>query len=156
MKNGGVMVGGPGKIVENDEVNIAERKYMRGSELVSEHFWVFGMIEVEGGWVEFQDEELYKRFIRSEKAKILHHAQEVLDKATKRKHAEEKPKRNMKKTTMNEFKMLVKDVLNTDLHRNYEGNISDVYDIITPPIGTSDDIVLNHNPLPILTRRRSR
>ena len=148
MKNDGLKIGGPGKIVEIDEVHLAERKYMRGTELVSEHFWVFGMIEVEGGWIEFEDEELYKRLIKSEKAKILQHAQEVLDKAAKKKRAEgKKPRKNVKKMTMKEFKMLVKDVLNTDLHRNYEGNIRDVYDIITLPTETSDDIDLKDNPL---------
>ena len=54
LKCEGMMIGGPGKIVEIDEVHIAVRKYMKGSELVSEHFWVFGMIEVEGGWIEFE------------------------------------------------------------------------------------------------------
>ena len=48
MKNEGLMIGGPGKIVEIDEVHLAQREYIRGSELVSEHFGVFGMIEVEG------------------------------------------------------------------------------------------------------------
>ena len=148
LKSQDFMIGGPGMIVEIDEVHLAERKYMRGTELVSEHFWVFGMIEVKGGWVEFKDEGLYKRLIKSEKAKILHQAQDVLDKAAKRKQArEKKPKREEKKMTMIEFKMLVKDVLNTDLHRNYEGKIKDVYDIITLPSQKTEDIDLKENPL---------
>ena len=134
-------------IVEIDEVHLAERKYMRGTELVSEHFWVFGMIEVKGGWVEFKDEGLFKRLIKSEKAKILHQAQDVLDKAAKRKQALEKKRRGERKMTMLEFKMLVKDMLNTDLHRNYEGNIKDVYDIITLPTQKSEDIDLKKNSL---------
>ena len=52
---------------------------MKGAELVSEHFWVFGMIEVKGDWVEFKDEGLFKRLIKSEKTKILHQAQDVLE-----------------------------------------------------------------------------
>ena len=48
---------------------------------------------------------------------------------------------------MNEFEMLVKDVLNTDLHRNYEGNIHDLYDVITLPSEKSENIDLKDNPL---------
>ena len=121
---------------------------MRGSELVSEHFWAFDMIEVEGGWIEFKDDELYKRLNKSEKAKLLHQAQEVLDKAEKRKRTfEKKPRRADKKVTMKEFEMLVEDVLNTDLPQNFDGKIKDVYDIITLPSVQSEKVDAKANPL---------
>ena len=47
LMNDWLLFGGPGKIVEIDEVHLAEGKYMRGSELLSEHFLVFGIIRVE-------------------------------------------------------------------------------------------------------------
>ena len=84
VKNEGLKIGGPGKIVEIDEVHLAERKYMRGTELVSEHFWVFGMIEVEGGWIEFEDEELYKRLIKSEKPRFSTMPKKCLTKQRRR------------------------------------------------------------------------
>ena len=43
--------------------------------------------------------------------------------------------------------MMVKDVLNTDLHRNYQGPIDDVYDIITLPSQMNGDVDLKKNPL---------
>ena len=49
--------------------------------------------------------------------------------------------------TMNELKMKMKDVLNTDLHGNYEGDIDDVYDMITLPTQKSEDVDLKKNPL---------
>ncbi len=155
MKDQEWKIGGKGTIVEIDEIHLAVRKYQRGTQLVSEHFWVFGMIEVQGGWVQFEDESLYKRLIKSEKEKIIRHATVLLDKKTQRKQREEKkPKRARQKVTMAEFKMLVKDILNTDLHRNYEGDIEDVYDIITMPTVKSDEINLKDNPLTLEDKKR--
>jgi hypothetical protein len=37
-------IGGPGQTVEIDEAHIAKRKYSRGRVLISEHYWILGMI----------------------------------------------------------------------------------------------------------------
>ena len=50
--------------------------------------------------------------------------------------------------------MRVKDVLNTDLHRNSEGKIDDVYDIITMPTEKSEDLDLKKNPLSDLDKEK--
>ena len=86
---------------------------------------------------------------------IIRHATDHLDKKTRRKITQEKkPKRTCRKVTMAEFKIIVKDVLNTDLHRNYEGLIEDVYDIITMPRVKSDEINLKDNPLTLEDKKR--
>ena len=94
MENGGLNIGGPGKIVEIDDVHLAERKYIRGTELVWEHFWVFGMIEVEGGWIAFEDEELYKRLIKREKSRFSITPKKCLTKP-RRRNAQRRSPRGM-------------------------------------------------------------
>jgi hypothetical protein len=37
-------IGGPRQSVEIDEAHIAKRKYSRGHVLISEHYWILGMI----------------------------------------------------------------------------------------------------------------
>ena len=80
-----------------------------------------------------------------------------MNKAKKRKwDQEKKPRRADKKLTLKEFKMLVKDVLETDLHRYYEGKIKDVYDIITLLSVQSEYIDLKGTPSLQRTRKRSK
>ena len=93
MKAASWTVGGRGKIVEVDEVHLATRKYFRGRVLVREHYWVVGVLEVDGGWVEIDDAVLYRKLVESERI-ASEKAEHVEEEHTKKQREATKPKAN--------------------------------------------------------------
>ena len=59
-------LGGPGKVIEIDEVFVVKRKYNVGKRLVKEELVIFGITELEGGAVQILDDELYDYLVQKE------------------------------------------------------------------------------------------
>ena len=59
-------LGGPGKVIEIDEVFVVKRKYNVGKRLAKEELVVFGITERDGGPVQILDDEFYAYLVDKE------------------------------------------------------------------------------------------
>ena len=62
-------LGGPGKVVEVDEVFVVKRKFHVGKRLAKEELVVFGLTERDGGPVQVTDQALYTYLVEKERYK---------------------------------------------------------------------------------------